>query len=100
MSLSHRSSRFLALTIIPFVVGLAVLAASPTAVAAARPSIAGAKPGAPTTGYDVSYPQCGGALPTNVAFGIVGVNRGIVFSPNPTPNPRIIDIGPARDLFG
>jgi hypothetical protein len=34
-------------------------------------------------GYDVSYPQCGGSLPKNVAFGIVGVNRGIVFSANP-----------------
>jgi hypothetical protein len=34
-------------------------------------------------GYDVSYPQCGGPLPRNVAFGIVGVNRGIVFSANP-----------------
>jgi len=34
-------------------------------------------------GYDISYPQCGNPFPTNVAFGIVGVNRGIVFSPNP-----------------
>jgi hypothetical protein len=83
MSLSHRSSRFLALTIMPLVAGLAVLAASPTAVAGARPTTPAAKPGGPTTGYDVSYPQCGGPLPTNVAFGIAGVNRGIVFSPNP-----------------
>jgi hypothetical protein len=35
------------------------------------------------TGYDISYPQCGGALPTNVLFGIVGVNDGIVYSANP-----------------
>ncbi|MHB8451537.1 MAG: hypothetical protein ACYDAQ_13995 [Mycobacteriales bacterium] len=35
------------------------------------------------TGYDISYPQCGGAFPTGVAFGIVGVNDGIVYSPNP-----------------
>jgi len=35
------------------------------------------------TGYDISYPQCGDPLPTNVTFGIVGVNRGIVYSPNP-----------------
>ena len=34
-------------------------------------------------GYDVSYPQCSRTLPTDVAFGIVGVNRGIVFSQNP-----------------
>ncbi len=37
----------------------------------------------PPFGYDVSYPQCGGRLPTNVAFGIVGVNGGRVYSPNP-----------------
>ncbi len=34
-------------------------------------------------GYDVSYPQCGQSLPTNVLFGIVGVNDGIVYGPNP-----------------
>ena len=35
------------------------------------------------TVYDISYPQCGGRYPTKVDFGIVGVNRGIVFSVNP-----------------
>ncbi len=34
-------------------------------------------------GYDISWPQCGAAYPTSAAFGIVGVNKGIVFSPNP-----------------
>lgn len=33
--------------------------------------------------YDVSYPQCGAALPTNITGGIVGVNDGIVLSGNP-----------------
>jgi hypothetical protein len=33
------------------------------------------------SGYDVSYPQCGGAMPTG-AFGIVGVNGGRPFSSN------------------
>jgi hypothetical protein len=39
-------------------------------------------PSSPVT-YDVSYPQCGGALPGNADSGIVGVNDGIVFSANP-----------------
>lgn len=34
-------------------------------------------------GYDIAWPQCGGPYPANPAFGIVGVNKGIVFSPNP-----------------
>lgn len=38
---------------------------------------------APTAGYDISWPQCDGPYPLESAFGIVGVNRGIVFSPNP-----------------
>jgi len=40
-------------------------------------------PRAQPIGYDISYPQCGKPFPTDPAFGIVGVNRGIVFSPNP-----------------
>lgn len=34
-------------------------------------------------GYDISFPQCGGRFPANVAFGIVGVNGGRVFVANP-----------------
>jgi hypothetical protein len=63
---------------------LALLTLTAGAAAARDPIIREAKvvPKAPI-GYDISYPQCGGAYPTNVAFGIVGVTRGIVFSANP-----------------
>jgi hypothetical protein len=36
----------------------------------------------PTSGYDISYPQCGSTLPSGGAFGIVGVNGGKAWSPN------------------
>ena len=43
-----------------------------------------AKAAKPTSiGYDISYPKCGKPFPADPAFGIVGVNRGIVFSANP-----------------
>ena len=29
------------------------------------------------TGYDISYPQCGSAYPRDIAFGVVGVTRGL-----------------------
>ncbi|MEY2568568.1 MAG: hypothetical protein QOE35_3097 [Actinomycetota bacterium] len=34
------------------------------------------------TGYDVSFPQCGGAYPAKPAFGIVGVGGGKAFTHN------------------
>ncbi len=36
----------------------------------------------PTTGYDVSYPQCSGSYPSNPLFGIVGVNGGLANTAN------------------
>jgi hypothetical protein len=37
----------------------------------------------PTTGYDISYPQCAGSDPSNPLFGIVGVNGGVASTANP-----------------
>jgi hypothetical protein len=37
----------------------------------------------PPAGYDVSYPQCSGRYPTNVLFGVVGVNGGLAHDANP-----------------
>jgi hypothetical protein len=37
----------------------------------------------PTTGYDVSYPQCSGSYPSNPLFGIVGVNGGLANKADP-----------------
>ena len=37
----------------------------------------------PTTGYDVSYPQCSGSYASNALFGIVGVNGGLANNGNP-----------------
>jgi hypothetical protein len=36
----------------------------------------------PTTGYDVSYPQCSGSYPSNPLFGIVGINGGLANNAN------------------
>ena len=33
-------------------------------------------------GIDISYPQCGAKVPTNHAFGIVGINGGLATTPN------------------
>ena len=43
--------------------------------------------GSTTTGFDVSYPQCGTTLPTPTAFGIVGINDGLANNLNPCLGP-------------
>jgi hypothetical protein len=60
---------------------LAILLATGAGAAQAKPSKPGH--GGSPAGYDVSYPQCGTALPTNASFAIVGVNDGIVYRANP-----------------
>lgn len=42
--------------------------------------------GTSTTGYDISWPQCGSSYPTGQAFGIVGVNDGLANNLNPCLN--------------
>src|SRR6202171_6514644 len=36
-----------------------------------------------STGYDISWPQCGSSFPSGGTFGIVGVTDGLAFSANP-----------------
>lgn len=62
-------------TIFGVFVGVAMAAGSIGASAQTGPYTSG------TTGYDVSYPQCGATAPSG-AFGIVGVNGGRPFSYN------------------
>jgi hypothetical protein len=81
MSPSGSSVRPLARAIMAAVAVLALFLTAPATLAAGH---AGGSPTAGSTaGYDISYPQCGRPFPTNAAFEIVGVNDGIVFSPNP-----------------
>jgi hypothetical protein len=64
--------------VLPAVVTLLMLATGPAYAGGHKPKT----PPTPVT-YDVSYPQCGRALPGPITGGIVGVNNGIAFSANP-----------------
>jgi hypothetical protein len=46
-----------------------------------------------TSGYDVSWPQCGEVLPTDGAFNIIGVNGGKAFQDNPCFDEQLIWAG-------
>ena len=65
-------------------------AATTELVASSQDAPTGEQPEAETlasssgrSGWDISYPQCGGPFPKNGAFRIVGVNGGRAFRPNP-----------------
>jgi hypothetical protein len=63
---------------------IALLALPVAGVDAAGTAGSAVSPGAATApGFDISWPQCSDPYPVNPAFGIVGVNKGIVFSENP-----------------
>jgi hypothetical protein len=61
----------------------AALAAATLLAVLAPATAEAAKPSSRTATYDVSYPQCGAALPRDADGGIVGVNGGRVYSANP-----------------
>lgn len=77
----------------PARLALLTAASASILVAAASPALA-AQPGhggrgstSTPTGNDVSYPQCGGSLPSKPAFGIVGLNGGLANDLNPCFGP-------------
>jgi hypothetical protein len=63
---------------------------TPTATATATPAAAPTPPpqsvgteARGAVGYDVSWPQCHGALPTASTLAVVGINNGTAFTTNP-----------------
>ncbi len=64
-----------------FVLGAGLLGAAAPAVAEVAPAQAAFS--ARDRGFDVSFPQCGTTLPRSAAFGVVGVDGGRPFDPNP-----------------
>jgi hypothetical protein len=82
-------------TVTALFASLMLVSASATASAAQGPG---------PKGYDVSYPQCTGALPADQAFGIVAVNGGLANTTNPCLDDEISwaltgPVSPASPLY-
>ena len=80
--------RFVARIVVQAAV-VGVIAAASAAPALGATSAHGQRgaSGSASTGNDVSYPQCGTALPASPAFGIVGVTGGLANDLNPCLGP-------------
>ena len=52
-----------------------------------------------STGYDISWPQCGGGFPGGHQIGIVGANDGHAFSTNPCLTSEVGWAGAAHGLY-
>ena len=63
------------------------LASTPAAFTSTRAALASTRAALPPIGNDVSYPECGTALPIAPAFAIVGVNGGLANELNPCLGP-------------
>ncbi|PZE89620.1 hypothetical protein [Curtobacterium sp. MCBD17_008] len=70
----NRIRRLVATVATAVVIAAGVAVAGPTAAASAAVT---------PTGVDISWPQCGGTVPTGQAFGIVGVNGSLGNTTNP-----------------
>lgn len=64
-----------------------VLLLTPATLAAPKPSGSATKT---PLGIDISWPQCGKSVPTDQAFGIVGVNGGLATTTNPCLKDQLV----------
>ena len=85
VAFATRDERFMSMRLRLSLVAAAALVVTMPALAGpayARGHGGGGTP-PPSSGFDISYPQCGATFPTGALFGVVGVNGGRVYKPNP-----------------